>query len=133
MTILEDDALAESPFPKMVLIVDEDPLMVEVIRSRLETDGYAVFSSSSHEEVLGLVRDTKLTAVLLDLNLHFKNSFDVLVEIKHLKPALSVFMMTRHHDESDAMKAFDLGAWDYVTKPIDFDYLKNSLTIQSPQ
>ncbi len=125
--------MAESPFPKMVLIVDEDVLMVEVIKSRLEVDGYAVFSSSSQEEALDLVRDTKLTAVLLDLNLHPKNGFEMLVELKNLKPALSVVTMTRNYDESEAKKAFDLGAWDYMTKPIDFDYLKNSLAIQSPQ
>jgi DNA-binding response OmpR family regulator len=117
----------------MVLIIDEDVLMVEVIRSRLETDGYAVLSSSSQEEALDLVRDTKLTAVLLDLNLHPKNGFEMLMDIRDLKSALPVFMMTREHNESEAKKAFDLGAWDYITKPIDFNYLKNSLASQSPQ
>ncbi len=131
--LAEEDALAESPFPKMVLIVDEDVLMVEVIRSRLETDGYAVLSSSSQEEALDLVRDTKLTAVLLDLSLHLKNGFEILADIRRIKPTLPVFMLTREHDESEAKKAFDLGAWDYMTKPIDFDYLKNSLASQSPQ
>ncbi len=125
--------MAESPFPKMVLIVDDEASIIGVIKAQLEAEGYAVFSSRSKEEALELVRDTKLTAVLLDLQLGQESGFDVLMELKRVKPALPVFMVTGSHDESEAKKAFDLGAWDYVTKPIDFNYLKNSLASQSPQ
>ncbi len=125
--------MAESPFPKMILIVDDDASIVGVIKAQLEAEGYAVFFSQSKEGALEIVQDTLLTAVILDLKLRHESGFDVLVELKRVKPALPVFMVTGSHDESEAKKAFDLGAWDYITKPIDFDYLKNSLASQSPQ
>ncbi len=117
----------------MVLIVDDEASIIGVIKAQLEAEGYAVFSSQSKEAALEIVRDTLLTAVLLDLQLGQESGFDVLAELKQVKPTLPVFMVTGSHDESEAKKAFDLGAWDYVTKPIDFNYLKNSLASQSPQ
>ncbi len=125
--------MTESPFPKMVLIVDDDASIIDVIKAQLEAEGYAVFSSQSKDAALEIVRDTLLTAVLLDLQLGAESGFDVLAELKRVKPTLPVFLVTGSHDETEAKKAFDLGAWDYITKPIDFDYLKNSLASQSPQ
>lgn len=125
--------MAESPFPKMILIVDDEASIIGVIKAQLEAEGYAVFSSQSKEAALEIVRDTKLTAVLLDLQLGQESGFDVLTELKRVKPELPVFMVTGSHDESEAKRSFDLGAWDYVTKPIDFNYLKSSLASQSPQ
>ncbi len=124
--------MPETPFPKMVLIVDDEASIVGVIKAQLEAEGYAVFSSASKSEALELVRDTKLAAVLLDLHLDQESGFDVLKAVKEIKPALPVFIVTGSHDEAEAKKAFELGAWDYVTKPIDFQYLKNSLAIQEP-
>ena len=119
--------------PKIVLIVDDDAAILKMMKARLEVDGYAVLAVSSGHAGLEAVKNSKLLAVLLDLHLVDVDGFEVLKQIKAVKPALPVIMVTGSHDEIEARKAFEIGAWDYVTKPIDFAYLKNILLLQTPE
>ena len=118
-------------FPKLVLVVDDEPAVAGVIQSQLQADEYAAITAKSGEEALEVVQNTKLVTVLLDLGLSGMTGFEVLQKIKLMKPSLPVIIVTGCHDEAEARKAFELGAWDYVTKPIDFNYLKNVLLLQT--
>ena len=119
--------------PRLVLVVDDDPAILKVIKSQLEFQGYAVLTEETGTGAVEVVKNAKLSAVLLDLSLKDESGFDVLQEIKKLKPSLAVIMVTGSHEESEARKAFELGAYDYVTKPVDFKYLSNILLMQSPE
>ncbi len=117
--------------PKIVLVVDDDAAILKIIKKQLEVEGYAVLCESTGTAALEAVKNTQLLAVLLDLRLGDMDGFEVLKQIKAVKPTLSVIMITGCHEEEEARKAFQVGAWDYVTKPIDFVYLKNILLLQS--
>jgi DNA-binding response OmpR family regulator len=117
--------------PKIVLIVDDDPLVVNVIKGQLEFDGYAALGVDTGKAACETVENTKLFVVLLDLGLGDMDGFTVLQKIKELKPDLPVIIVTGNHQETEGRRAFELGAWDYLTKPIDFKYLKNILLLQS--
>jgi DNA-binding response OmpR family regulator len=119
--------------PKIILIVDDEPVILEMMKYQLEYEGFAVITEKSGHAVKDIVQNTKLAAVLLDLGLPDMDGFEVLKNIKMVKPLLAVIMVTGNHEEEEARKAFDLGAWDYVTKPIDFNYLKNILRMQAPE
>ena len=119
--------------PKVVLIVDDDLAILKMMKAQLEIEGYTVLAESTGVEALKTVKNKKLLAVLLDLHLGDMDGFEVLKQIKAAKPVLPVIMVTGSHDEAEARKTFDFGAWDYVTKPIDFNYLKNILMLQSPE
>ena len=120
-------------FPKIVLLVDDEPQVLLVMKAQLEYEGYAVITETSGKGALEVVKNTKLMCVLLDLGLPDMGGFDVLKEIKAIKATLPVVIVTGNHEENEARKSFEFGAWDYVTKPIDFKYLTNILLIQSQQ
>lgn len=120
-------------FPKIVLIVDDDPDVTKLMKRQLESEGYAVMIEHSGLSAIESVKNTRLLAVLLDLGLQDVSGFDVLKAVKKAKPDLPVIMVTGSHKESEGQAALEMGAWDYITKPIDFAYLKNILLIQSQQ
>jgi DNA-binding response OmpR family regulator len=120
-------------FPKIVLIVDDDPDITKLMKRQLEGEGYAVMVEHTGVSAIESVKNTRLLAVLLDLGLQDVSGFEVLKAVKKAKPDLPVIMVTGSHLESEGQTALELGAWDYITKPIDFTYLKNILLIQSQQ
>ena len=117
--------------PKVILIVDDEESILKLMKYTLECEGFAVITEKTGQGAVEIAQNTKLTAVLLDLGLPDLDGFEVLKKIKQAKLSLPVIMVTGMHLEAEARKAFELGAWDYVTKPIDFNYLKNILLMQS--
>ena len=113
--------------PKIVLLVDDEHAILDVIKSQLEYEGYAVLMEQTGEAAIEAVRNIKLMAVLLDLGLQGMGGFDVLEKIKQIKPSLPVIIVTGSHNEIEARKCYAMGALEYITKPIDFKYLKNVL------
>ncbi len=120
------------PITKTVLVVDDEPAVTRVIQMQLEIEGYTVVVRRTAAEAYEAVASTNFFAVLLDLGLQDVSGFDVLQKFKQLKPSLPVIIVTGDRQEKDGIRAFELGAWDYVTKPIDFKYLKNILSLQPP-
>ena len=120
--------------PKVLLAIDDDVAILNLMKTQLEHEGYAVLSEETGEAALEAMKKTKLLAVLLDLHLaNNKDGLEVLRQIRAIRPTLPVIIVTGSHDENEARRAFELGAWDYVTKPIDFNYLKNILLLQSSE
>ena len=112
---------------RSILAVDDDRGVLSVIKDQLEREGYTVLTAQSGAEALRVLQTTTPLVVLLDLGLPQESGFDVLARIKKFKPELQVVMVTGSHKEEEARRAFELGAWDYVTKPIDFNYLRGIL------
>jgi DNA-binding response OmpR family regulator len=120
-----------SPFPKIVLVVEDEPAIYQLIKIQLESEGYAVTGEMTGAGAIDRIKKSKIFIVLLDLGLPDMSGFEVLRQIRVIKPDLQVIVVTGHHEESEGRQAFNLGALDYVTKPIDFVYLKNILLMQS--
>jgi len=116
---------------KTILAVDDNPDILKVIKAQLEFAGYAVMCEESGEEALETIKNSSVFAVLLDLGLPGMDGFEVLQNIKRIKPALPVIMVTGDHAEADGRRAIGLGARDYITKPINFAHLKNVLQFLS--
>ncbi len=119
---------------KVVMVIDDDAAVLNLMKAQLEVDGYTVLAHSDGAAAAEAAKGAELLAVLLDLHMGGGlDGFETLKRLKILKPRLPVIMVTGSHEEAEARKAFDLGAWDYVTKPIDFNYLKNILLLQSAE
>ena len=116
-------------FPKIVLIVEDDGAVAKVIKDYLVPEGYAVLSERTGEEAMEALTRIKDGVVLLDLGLPDVDGLELLWKIKIAKPSTHVIVVTGSHDEVKGRRAMELGAWDYVTKPIDFAYLKNILKL----
>lgn len=117
--------------PKIVLVVGDDAGVRQVLKCYLESEGYAVLAVASAAAALEAVDNTRLLAVLLDMGLDGTDGLLVLEHVRTRRPRLPVIIVTGRHDEAEARRAFDLGAWDYVTKPVDLAYIKNVLLLQS--
>ena len=110
-----------------VLVVDDDPNARELLRVYLTAKGYEVTEAETGGEGLRRVREDRPHLMLLDINLPDISGLDVLREAKALDPALGVIMVTGLQEEEVGREAMQAGAFDYITKPLDLQYLEKSL------
>jgi sigma-B regulation protein RsbU (phosphoserine phosphatase) len=105
-----------------VLVVDDTPDNRVILARRLARAGYAVESAADGIEALRRVRDEPFDLIVLDVMMPGMSGFEVLDELRRTFPAtdLPVIMATARDASEDVVKAFDHGANDYVTKPLDF-------------
>jgi CheY-like chemotaxis protein len=115
---------------KKILCVDDEPINLAIIEFNLMTHGYEVFKASDGLSALRMVKDIKPQLVLLDIMMPGMDGIETLKEIKKIDPDLPVIMVTGVMDEEIARNAVRAGAYDYVTKPIDFDYLNTTILIK---
>ena len=125
--------MVEKSMSYMVLIVDDNADILKMISRILEMDGYRVVTASTGHAGIEAAQSPEVAAVLLDLGLPDLDGLEVLNEIKKIRPRLPVIMVTGNNDEEKAQKAVALGAWDYITKPIDIVYLKNVVGLSMPR
>lgn len=105
-----------------VLVVDDNELNRDLLSRRLTQAGYQVALAASGEEALEYLRTQPASIVLLDVNLGGLSGLDVLRIIRQSWTAarLPIIMVTAQTGSGDIVGALDLGADDYVTKPIDY-------------
>ena len=113
-----------------ILIVDDDSGVVNFLKTALSLKGYSVISVSSGQEALMLKNYETFKIVLLDLGLKDVSGMKVLEQIGKYNPNLPVIMVTGCHEEAEARRALELGALDYITKPVDMNYLTRVLDLQ---
>jgi two-component system, NtrC family, response regulator AtoC len=106
-----------------VLIVDDEKLIRWAIRSRLQEHGYVVGEAEDGRSAFGLLAHDDCDLVLLDLRLPDTTGLDVLKRVRQDNPEISVVMMTAYGTVEGAVQAMKLGAFDYLTKPVNLDEL----------
>lgn len=99
-----------------VLIIDNDVDLVDVISYALRREGFNVQIATDGQQALQRVRSSKPDVILLDLRLPKTNGLDVLRRIREADD-IPVIILTALSDEETVLKAFNLGADDFVTKP----------------
>lgn len=110
-----------STAPK-ILIVDDEPNIVEVIRLYVEHVGYEPLVLHSGREVLHVIKREKPDLVILDVMLPDTNGFELCREIRDLPEPqcrLPIIMLTAKGESIDKLRGFNLGADDYLVKPFD--------------
>jgi serine phosphatase RsbU (regulator of sigma subunit) len=104
-----------------ILIVDDEELNSEGLARRLQRHGYAVTTVKSGEEAIDLLGDRRFDLVLLDVMMPGMNGLDVLRFLRRMDSLLDlpIIMVTARGESEDIVEALELGANDYVTKPLD--------------
>jgi len=110
-----------------ILVVDDEIEVCKMLEEFLCTKGYDVSCALSTDEAIKIVETEKPQLVLLDIIMPEKDGLECLARIKEIDNTTEVIMVTAVKDEERAMKAMDLGAYDYITKPIDLNYLENCI------
>lgn len=117
-----------------ILIVDDEPDIVELFRQRFRREvrhgDYALHFADSGENALELIRKgirPELILILSDINMPGMDGLQLLQEIKRGWPQFMVMMVTAYGDDERRRRAAETGAVDFLSKPVDFDYLKQCL------
>ena len=109
-------AVAETS--RKVLVVEPDSSTRREIKQVCEQDGYQVVEADAGSEALRQVESACPNVVLLEVTLPDVAGFDVCRELRKVDPGVPVIMMSSRSDEIDAVVALEIGADDYVTKPL---------------
>ena len=109
--------------PLRVLVVDDEPPILRFLRASLESQGYIVTTAANARTALDMVQRHTADLVVLDLGLPDMDGLDVVRQIRDGGETLPIIILSSRDNESAKVKAFDLGADDYVTKPFGIDEL----------
>jgi two-component system OmpR family response regulator len=101
---------------KTILVVDDEPKIVQLVRDYLENAGFSVRVAQNGRTALALARAEKPDLIILDLGLPEMDGLDVTRELRKTSNA-PIIMLTARTEETDKLVGLELGADDYVTKP----------------
>jgi two-component system KDP operon response regulator KdpE len=101
---------------KTILVVDDEPRIIEAVGMNLELEGYQVSGASNGYKALQKLTEELPDLVILDVMMPEMDGFETLRKIREVS-TVPVIMLTVKGEETDKVKGLDLGADDYVTKP----------------
>jgi DNA-binding NtrC family response regulator len=109
--------------PERILIVEDEKLIRWSIKARLEKEGFDVAEAESGKRAFESLAMEDYDLMLLDYRLPDTTGMEILERIREQKSELSVVMMTAYGTVESAVQAMKLGAFDYLTKPVNLDEL----------
>lgn len=107
---------------KTVLVVDDQPGLVRLVRDNLETLQFKVITASEGNRALDIVENEKPDLVILDIMLPGQDGYQICRRIREFS-TVPIIMLTARNDRADLVTGFEAGADDYVTKPFSADEL----------
>jgi DNA-binding response OmpR family regulator len=104
---------------RRVLVVDDEPYLLELIQTRLELAGFETRTARNGSEALNRLGDFRPEAMVLDINMPVLDGFGVLMHMKAqgLSEKIPTMVLTARNSGEDVAKAIQLGAKDYLSKP----------------
>jgi len=106
-----------------ILVVEDKKSMAEMLQEALELEGHEVIIAGDGADGIKKLKGDKVDVVLTDLKLPKKNGMEVLKSSKKNNPLTPVIVMTAFGSVDTAVSAMKMGAYDFITKPLDIDHL----------
>jgi sigma-B regulation protein RsbU (phosphoserine phosphatase) len=118
--------------PDRILVVDDNEMNRDMLSRRLIKQGYTVKTAPGGSEALEMIEKDDTDLVLLDIMMPEMDGFEVLARIRETRSSsvLPVIMATAKDEGKDVVRALDMGANDYVTKPFDYPVVKARVATQ---
>ncbi len=110
-----------------LLIVDDDPAHRTMLRTLLSAWGAAVDEAPDGGAAIALCRDHPYDLILMDVQMPEVNGIEALQAIRSYNPSIPILIMTAYSNVESAVEALKSGAYDYLSKPLDFDVLRLTL------
>jgi two-component system response regulator AtoC len=104
-----------------ILVVDDDKTILRGLKYQLNKAGYEAVTAGSGDECIYQLRQYDVNLVLLDIRLPGIDGMEVLRQIRQINHELPVIMVTAHGSIESAVDAMKSGAWEYLTKPVNFE------------
>lgn len=131
---LQSEQTVSKKYNMKILVVDDELSIKRLYQQRFrkelklgEIELVFMFSGEAALEYLADTETTDLTMVLSDINMPKMSGFELLQEVKKRYPSLKVMIITAYTDPANINMAYDMGATDYLTKPINFKILKDKI------
>jgi len=110
-----------------VLVVDDDKAHRTMLRTLVGGWGYDITEADDGSTAIQMVRDHPFDLILMDVRMIKVSGIEALEEIKSFNPVIPVVIMTAYSSVESAVEALRKGAYDYLTKPLDFEKLRLTL------
>lgn len=111
-----------------ILIVDDEQVVRDSLSKWFKEDGFSVSTAAGAAEALQQLQAQKWDILLLDIKMPGMDGMELQQRIKEIDPTATIIFITAHATVDTAVKALKEGAFDYVTKPVDPDYLSHLVT-----
>jgi DNA-binding response OmpR family regulator len=111
---------------KTILIAEDERMLLKTLEFRVKKDNYTVKAVPDGKAALEFVKTTKPSLVVTDIMMPFVNGLELVQYVKQLYPDVPIIVLSTLGQEETVMKAFDLGANDFMTKP----FSPNELSIR---
>ena len=108
-----------------ILVVDDEESVVELFHRILKKKEYTVLTATNGKDALELADKERPDLVILDLNLPGISGIEVLRRIKKIDENIEVIVITGYGTKETVKTAMRLGAYDYITKPFDINYVSS--------
>lgn len=110
-----------------ILVLDDEVDAVMLLRRILEEGGHQVFGFTDEEEAIAHARAHSVDLAIIDIRLKKILGVEVLEELKKIDPHIRAMVLTGYPTLQTAQKAVDLGASEYLIKPIDIDEIEEKV------
>jgi two-component system response regulator HydG len=111
----------------LILVVDDDPGHLTTLRTLIQSWNYRVQTAADGRQAVDQARQHAFDLILMDVRMAGMGGIEALRQIQAYNPAIPILIMTAYSSVQSAVEALKAGAYDYLTKPLDFDLLKHTL------
>src|SRR6184192_2979214 len=112
---------------RTILVADDDASIRSLLKQLLSDEGYSVVEATTGNEVVEKVKDTNPDLVIMDVRMPELDGIEALSKLKVSSPKTSVLIMTAFGSSNNAIRAMELGAFDYITKPFELDKISHTV------
>ncbi len=109
---------------KRILVVDDEENTRLALTRLLSRDGYEVKTASDGSDALNLIRSHPVELIITDLNMPVMDGLEFLKELNREHPTSHVIMLTAYGEVESYLEALNLGAFEYLNKPVKFEELR---------
>jgi two-component system response regulator AtoC len=112
---------------RTILVADDDASIRSLLKQLLADEGYPVLEAATGSEVVEQVREASPDLVIMDVRMPELDGIEALQKVKASSPHTAVLIMTAFGSSNAAIKAMELGAFDYITKPFELDKISHTV------
>ncbi len=120
----EEKAAQDERAHTNIMVVDDEPIMRNLLTDVLQNEGYHVHNFSQAEDALKNVIDDKVAIIITDIKMKGMDGMELLKRVKEINHAIDVVVMTGYASVNTAVESMKLGAVDYLTKPLNIDQIR---------
>ena len=113
--------------PSKILLVDDEREFVCTLSERLQLRNMGSSVAFDGESAIRMVADDEPEVMIIDLKMPGIDGIEVLKQVKRVRPAIEVIVLSGHGSEADRIRCMELGAFAYMQKPVDINTLSDAL------